>query len=427
MKNSHYIFDDDYGQHDLKLQQQVINYLEQFSALKKILIIPPDITRKHSQAGIITNIIYQHLYQKVKIDILPALGTHHPMSQSEIQDMFGSEIPLSCFIEHKWEKDTVKIGEISNEVLKEISEGYLDEKLEISINKIILQGNYDQIISVGQVLPHEVVGMSNYTKNIAIGCGGKEIINKSHYLGAVIGLESLIGKDCSPVRKLLDYIEEKMLINLPLSYILTVNEANINPVNGLSNLKGIFSGRGREIFNQAVALSQKVNINYVDKQVDKFVVYLNPAEFVSLWLSNKAIYRTRTAIADNGELIVVAPGLKRVGENNYFDYLIQKYGYAGQEKIIEFVKLNQELQENLAVPAHLIHGSTEGRFKVTYVSDLISENIIKKVNYNYMSLQQFNRNMDLAKLNSGWNLIQGNSIYYISDPATGLWVYKNRS
>ena len=421
MDNIFYEFteeDDEY----LKLKENVIRYLDNLGKLSKILIVPPDYTRKHSQAGIITKIIYEELKDTVKIDILPATGTHKPITGEEIKDMFGESIPSNLFIDHDWQNDTVKIGEIPENFLGKISDGYLNEDLDVEINKLILNKDYDKIISIGQVLPHGVVGMANYTKNIVVGCGGKDIINKSHYLGAIYGLERLIGKDHSPVRKLYDYIEENMLKELPIDYILTVNKASISEETGLSGLSGIFIGNNREVFNRAVSLSQKVNITYINKSVDKFVVYLNPKEFVSMWLCNKAIYRTRSAIADNGEIIIVASGLRTIGENDKFDYLIKKYGYVGTDQVVSLVKKNKELRDNLAVPAHLIHGSPEDRFEVTYVSDNISKELINKVGYNYLSLDELNEIYNIAELETGWNNLGDEDIYYIEDPATGLWV-----
>jgi len=318
--------------------------------------------------------------------------------------------------------DTTKIGTVPSAFIKKISEGYMSSNISVEINEELLNSKYDLIISIGQVLPHGVVGMANYTKNIVVGCGGKEIINKSHYLGAIYGLERLIGKDHSPVRRLYDYIENEFLTDLPINYILTVNEAKVDRKTGLSKFYGLYIGKNREAFNMAVKRSQDININYIKKPIKKLIVYLDPSEFMSTWLCNKAIYRTRSAIANDGEIIIIAPGLEMIGENEDFDYLIKKYGYVDKEKIIELVKNNKELQENLAVPAHLIHGSSEGRFKITYVSDNIPEDIINKVNYNYMTMDQLYNNYNVEQLEPGWNNLNNEEIYYIEDPATGLWV-----
>jgi len=239
----------------------IMKYLSQLEyRYKNILILPPDSSRKHSQAGMITNIIYNEIKDETnKVNIMPAIGTHNKMSEEELEDMFGADIPQNRFLVHDWRKDTKKIGEVPQEIVREISQNHFEESIIVKINEKIAENQFDKIISIGQVLPHEVVGMSNYTKNIVVGCGGKEIIDKSHYLGAVYGIENIIGRDHSPVRKLYDYIENNFLKEIPIDYILTVNKSGINE-DGLSDLAGIFIGENRGAFNKAVKLSKEINI-----------------------------------------------------------------------------------------------------------------------------------------------------------------------
>ncbi|SDM34136.1 protein of unknown function [Halarsenatibacter silvermanii] len=420
--------DDDGGITRNELKEIISEYIEKKVAGKnKILIIPPDGTRFHSGAGMITEMIYKKLKenQEIEIDIMPALGTHEPMGKKALKNMFG-DIPYENFIRHRWRKDTVKIGEISRDYLAELSEGRFADSIEVKINEKVVMGDYDRIISIGQVQPHVVVGMANYTKNIVVGCGGEEIINKSHYLGAVYGLERLIGRDHSPVRKLYDRIQKNMFSDLPLDYVLTVNRSHINQDRGLSDILGIFIGDDRETFSRAVNLSQQNNINYFDKPIQKFVVYLDPDEFSSTWLGNKAIYRTRLAVADGGEIIIAAPGLKTIGEDEEFDRIIRKYGYINKKKAMKLTEQNEDLQENLAVAAHLIHGSPEGRFKVTYACNPEFSSEIKNVNYNHIPLNQAEDKYEIESLEPGFNEINGEKIYYIENPATGVWVYQER-
>jgi len=392
-----------------------------------VLIIPPDATRKHSRAGIITNIIYHKLIDSVEnIDIMPALGTHSPMEEEKLIDMFGDDIPLRCFKVHRWREDTVKIGEVPEKFINEVSEGKLNESIDVKINERLLDNKYDKIISIGQVLPHEVVGMANYTKNIVVGCGGKEIINCSHYLGAVYGLERLIGRDHSPVRRVYDYVEENLLYHIPLDYLLTVNKSSVDSRTGLAELVGIFIGRDRDVFEKAVELSRAYNIDFLETSVKKFVVYLSPEEFKSTWLGNKAIYRTRLAIAEGGELIIIAPGLETMGEDDEFDKLIRKYGYVSKEEVHELAKQNKDLQENLAVAAHLIHGSPEGEFKVRYASDNISAEELNEVGYSHIPLAEAKSQYDPEQLDQGINNIKEEKIYYIENPAVGLWAEKDK-
>ena len=396
---------------------------EQGKELKKVLLIPPDITRAHSGAGDITRMYYNILKDSCQVDIMPALGTHMPMAHEEIDIFFGPDIPKERFIVHNWREDVVKIGQVPGEYISQISGGLIDEPIDVEINRLLLDESYDLIISIGQVVPHEVVGMANYSKNIFVGCGGMDIINKSHMLGAVFGMERIMGRDHSPVRKVFDYCEEHFIKDMPLLYVLTVTT---NSAEGVQ-IHGLFVGRDRSLFEQAVKLSQQKNLEYVDKPLHKVVVYLDEQEFKSTWLGNKAIYRTRMAIADNGELIVLAPGVRQFGEDKENDRLIRKYGYVGRLKVLELFKENKDLQENQSVAAHLIHGSSDGRFAITYAPGYLTKQEIEGVNYKYMDLREALKKYDPTKLKDGFNILEdGQEIFYISNPALGLWADKSK-
>lgn len=394
------------------------------ATVKNILLIPPDHTRKHSGLGELTAFLYRELRKTNRsVAVMPAVGTHSLMTGQQTKEMFGPEIPSSAFITHRWREDAVSIGVIPVDFVSEVSEGEIAESIDVRVNRNIVNGRYDLMISLGQVLPHEVVGMANYGKNIFVGCGGEEMINKSHYIGAVYGLERLIGRDHSPVRKLYDYAEKNFLNNIPLIYFLTVNGTLVSGAEHTA-LAGLFIGRERTVFEAAVKLSQATNIVKLDRKVKKIIAYLDEREFTSTWMGCKAIYRTRLAIEDGGELIVVAPGLETLGEDPQLDRLLRKYGYVGKTRIMEYVRDNPELQENLAAPAHLIHGSTEGRFSVTFVSDRISKEELESVNFKHLSLEKFKAMYNDRELCHGYNhLADGEEIFLIHNPATGLWVY----
>lgn len=389
---------------------------------KKVLLLPPDYTRSHSKAGLIVRVLYQLLSPSCQVDIMPALGTHAPVSAEERKKMFGPEIPEERFFVHDWRHDVEKIGEIPGEVVSEVSGGKVDYPVKVEINKRLLDKTYDLIISIGQVVPHEVVGMANYSKNIFVGCGGKDFINKSHFLGAVYGMERLMGRDYSPVRRLFDYAEEKFLTSLPLQYILTVTTSNQLE----TKLHGLFIGRDRSIFEEAVKLSQKHNMDLLEAPLQKVVVYLDSEEFKSTWLGNKAIYRTRMAIADGGELIILAPGVKQFGEDQLIDGLIRKYGYIGTEKILKFVRENEDLRNNLSAAAHLIHGSSEDRFKIVYAPGSLSREEVEAVNFHYMPLPEALQKYNPKRLENGFNNVNGEEIFYISNPALGLWALREK-
>ena len=418
---------------------------------RKVLLLPPDITRSHSGAGLIVQLLWQMLTSKgSEIQIMPALGTHVPMTRAEQVRMYGAEIPESAFLAHDWRNDTCRIGEIPSAFVSGVSGGRVDFPIPIEVNKRLISGQYDLIVSIGQVVPHEVVGMANYSKNIFVGCGGKEIIDKSHFLGAVYGLERLMGRDHSPVRKVFDYGEEQFSSDIPLQYILTVvatgqgapastpaaagagvdagvdADVDAAAVATAPRICGLYAGRERQLFEAAVRLSQARNLCLLDAPLKKVVVYLDPEEFKSTWLGNKAIYRTRMAIADGGELLIIAPGLKHFGEDDLIDALIRKYGYAGTDKVLEWVETEDDLRNCLSAAAHLIHGSSEGRFKITYAPGHVSAAEIEQVHFNYAPLDDMLRRYDPQQLRDGFNTMpDGEQIFYVSNPALGLWALRD--
>jgi nickel-dependent lactate racemase len=405
-----------------ELNEAIFSTLEKLGKKKRVLAIPPDFTRYHSQAGPITDLLYDY-YKDSLTDVLPALGTHYAMTDREIETMYKG-VPKNLFRVHNWKKDLTTVGIVPPEFISEVSEGKVNYHWTAQVNKLLVEGNYDLILSIGQVVPHEVVGMANYNKNIFVGTGGSEGINKSHYLGAVYGMERMMGRADTPVRKVLNYASENFTSHLPIVYIQTV--IGKNNKNELV-IKGLFIGDDYECFKSAADLSLEVNFEMLDKPLKKVVVYLDPEEFKSTWLGNKSIYRTRMAIADNGELIVLAPGLKSFGEDKEIDRLIRKYGYKTTPEILKLVEENDELKNNLSAAAHLIHGSSENRFKITYCPGTITKEEIESVNFNYAPLTDMVKKYNPEKLKDGFNkMSDGEEIFYISNPALGLWSSKDR-
>ncbi|PKL83561.1 MAG: D-mannonate epimerase [Ignavibacteriae bacterium HGW-Ignavibacteriae-3] len=404
------------------LREAVYSTLAKLGMKKKVLAIPPDFTRYHSQAGILTAYIYQY-YKESLTDILPALGTHTAMSDGQLNKMFKG-IPHNLFRVHDWKNDLATLGEVPSEFINKVSEGKLDYSWPAQVNKLLVEGNHDLILSIGQVVPHEVVGMANYNKNIFVGTGGREGINKSHFLGAVYGMERMMGRADTPVRKVLNYASDNFANHLPIIYVLTVvaKDASGNLV-----VRGLFIGDDHETFELAAALSLKVNFELLDKPLNKVVVYLDPSEFKSTWLGNKSVYRTRMAIADGGELIVLAPGLKEFGEDKTIDGLIRKYGYVTTPEVLKFVEENDDLKNNLSAAAHLIHGSSEGRFKITYCPGYLSREEINSVNFSYADLNEMTAKYNPDLLKDGINIMpDGEEIFFISNPALGLWAFKEK-
>jgi len=404
-----------------ELQHSLTSTFEKLGFKKKVLAIPPDYTRFHSFAGKITELAWEH-FGKTLTDILPALGTHSPMTSEQIQSMFG-HVPQNLFRIHNWRNDLATLGEVPSSYIKEVSEGKLDYSWPAQVNKLLIEGDFDLILSIGQVVPHEVIGMANYNKNIFVGTGGAEGINKSHFLGAVYGMERIMGRPLNPVRNVLNYASDHFGNKLPIIYIQTV--VGKTEENELC-IKGLYMGDDEECFLKAADLSLRVNFTMVDKPLKKVVVYLDPSEFKSTWLGNKSIYRTRMAIEDDGELIVLAPGLKEFGEDPEIDRLIRKYGYQTTEEILDATNNNAELQNNLSAAAHLIHGSSEDRFKITYCPGKITKEEIESVNYQYADLKTTINLYNPETLRDGYNTINGEEVFFISNPALGLWAHKSR-
>jgi len=385
---------------------------------KSVLILPPDHTRAFSGGGMIANMLWHKLKDACRVDIMPALGTHAPMTREEWSSFFG-DIPYEKMIIHNWRTDVERVGDVPGGYVSEISGGISSDPIPVELDRRLLGGEYDLIVSVGQVVPHEVVGMANYSKNIFVGCGGSGMINASHMLGAFYGMERIMGRDHSPVRKVFDYAEEHFIADLPITYILTVCAGG-----GRTDIRSLYIGRDRALFEKAVESSRRLNLDSVPRPFTKAVVALDKDEFHSTWLGNKAIYRTRMAMARGGELIIIAPGVSRFGEDKENDRLIRKYGYCGREKVLELVKTEEELKANLSAAAHLIHGSADGKFRVTYCAGGLTEAEVRSVGFDYADPAETAKKYRVSELKPGYNTVNGEEIFYISDPAQGLWIYE---
>ena len=405
-----------------ELRKGLFEALDKLGQRKKALIVPPDMTRFHSRAGDITSLIYEYYGEAVK-DILPALGTHTPMSGDELSCMFRG-VPQELFRIHDWRNDVVTIGTIPAEYISMITEGAVNYNWPAQLNRLIANGGHDLIISVGQVVPHEVIGMANYNKNLLVGTGGPEGINKSHFIGAVYGMERIMGRADNPVRQLLNEADSRFMNHLPVVYIHTVIGRDTT---GKLVVRGLFIGDDEENFINAADLSLKVNFSTVESPLKKVVVYLDPAEFKSTWLGNKSIYRTRMAMADKGELIIIAPGVKEFGEDREIDRLIRKYGYSGTPAVLKATEENEELRNNLSAAAHLIHGSSEGRFSITYCPGHLTREEMESVHFKYGNINKMMQQYSPDLLKDGINKMpDGEEIFYISNPALGLWAAKER-
>lgn len=394
--------------------------IEDLPMAASILLVPPDITRCYSYSGPITAYLYNRLSEDARVNIMPALGTHRAMTREEQIVLFGADIPEEAYLYHDWRKDTVNIGTVPAKAVKEMTEGKCCIDVPVEVDRRVVSGAYDLIISVGQVVPHEVVGMANYSKNILVGLGGRHMINKSHMIGAICNMEKIMGNTDSPVRALFDYGESHFLKNVPLVYVLTVTTQK----EGAAVVHGVFAGAARRVFEQACELARAVNIIHVPKRAKKVVAYLEPEEFSTTWVGNKAVYRTRMMIEDGGELLVIAPGLKSFGENQEVDALIRRYGYRGTPYTMELV--NQGVFQNAAMAAaHMIHSSSEGRFGITYAvnPEFVSKEEMEQTGYKYMDIGAALSRYPIHEFQDGYRTMDdGEEIYVVKAPALGLWI-----
>ena len=403
-------------------QPALIEAWKQLGQRERVLAIPPDFTRYPSQAGPITCLAHQH-FGTALTDVMPALGTHVPMPDWQLDRMFPT-LPKSLIRHHDWRNDVETIGEVPREFVHQVTEGIFDQPWPAQLNKKVWRGGHDLILSIGQVVPHEVIGMANYNKNLFVGTGGVSGINESHFIGAAYGMERMMGRTQTPLRLILNEAQRLYCQDLPLVFVLTVVTVGSS---GEFVINGIYMGDDEECFERAAQLSREVNFTLLDQRPDKVVVYLDPEEFHSTWLGNKAIYRTRMAIADNGELIILAPGVKSFGEDPEIDRLIRRYGYRTSEEILALVEDHEELRANLSAAAHLIHGSPENRFTVTYCPGGLTQSEIESVGYQYGSLSEFSERYPPESLTEGYqDLPNGERIFFIKHPALGLWSSRDR-
>ncbi len=406
-----------------RISELIDSMLQKLGKLDRVLLLPPDYTRYHSYAGEITCMIYERIKNQSYVEIMPAVGTHAGMSGDEITSMFPG-IPHEQFRLHEWQKDVINMGTIDPGTTHELTGGLVDWPVDCEINRTLNEGNWDQIISVGQLVPHELIGIANYNKNILIGTGGKDIIGKTHMIGALYGTEKMMGHISSPVRNVLNYMSRNFIGHLPITYILTVRG---NDGKNQIVTRGIFAGDDEECYLQGAKLCQQVNISLLNKAYKKVVAFLDPEEFKTVWVGNKAMLRTRMCIADGGELIILCAGIHAFGENSFSDSFIRKYGYRDTQSLLQIVRDSGELMENLVPLSQMVISDTNNRFKVTYAAKKISRAEIESVFCNYADYDEVVKKYDPFQLKEGENIMpDGEEIFYVSKPAQGLWAEINR-
>ena len=390
---------------------------------RRVLLLPPDLTRAHSGAGWITETIYNLLPKSCDIHVIPTLGQHVPHTEAENKWMFGS-IPHERIHAHDWRDGVVRVGTIPAALVKETTGGNADWEIPVDLNTSLMEEPWDLIINIGHVVPHEVLGFANHNKNYFIGLGGKETICASHMAAGVYGIENNLGNLITPLRACYNWAEDKFLDRLPDVYFQVVMKRD--PQNKLVHT-GVFVGDDLETYLQAARLSREVNITTFEKPIKKIVAHMQGDEFRSTWVANKAVYRTRMAMADGGELLIIAPGLERFGEQPEVDALIRKYGYAPTTEVLDLYKKNADLQDLAHGAAHLIHGTSEGRFTIRYAPGHLTRADIEQAKFAYADYNETLKRYPIDRLKEGWNTMpDGEEIFYISTPSAGLWSTKQR-
>ena len=390
---------------------------------RRVLLLPPDITRAHSGAGRLTEILYNLLQDESEVHVIPTLGQHVPHTSEENRRMFGA-IPEERIHPHDWRGGCVRLGEIPAEFVREVSRGAADWAIPVVVNRMLIEGRWDLVVNVGHVVPHEVLGFANHNKNYFIGLAGKEMICAAHMAAACYGIENNLGTLTTPLRACFNKAEEDYLADLPDLYVQIVMARNQQ---GELVQTGLYVGDDLETYLEAARQSRQQNITVLDEPLQKVVCVMQGDEFFSTWVANKAIYRTRMALADGGELVVIAPGLKRFGEQPEVDRLIRRYGYVETPQVMEAYRTDPALQDLAHAAAHLMHGSCEGRFSITYAPGHLSKEEIEGVNFRYADLGETLAKYPPDRLREGFNdLPDGQRVFFIPTPSAGLWATREK-
>lgn len=392
---------------------------------RRVLLLPPDLTRAHSGAGWITETLYHLLPGSCDTHVIPTLGQHVPHTEAENRWMFGS-IPPERIHPHDWRNGVTRVGLIPASKVAETTGGRADWDIPVDLNTMLVSEKWDLIINIGHVVPHEVLGFANHNKNYFIGLGGKETICASHIAAGVYGIENNLGNLITPLRACYNWAEERFLGNLPDVYLQVVMQRDEN--NTLVH-SGVYVGDDLETYLMAARRSRSQNITLFDHPVKKIVAVMQADEFRATWVANKAVYRTRMAMADGGELLIIAPGVERFGEQPEVDALIRKYGYQSTAKVLDLYRRpeNGDMRDIAHGTAHLLHGTSEGRFTIRYATKSLSKKEIEGVHYAHADLGEALARYNPATMKEGWNTLpDGEEVFFISTPSAGLWSLREK-
>lgn len=370
------------------LRQIVEESLADIPTNLSILAVIPD-TSRDDNTHLIFPIIAKILQNHSKFDALVAQGTHPPISEDEKLEKVGLKSFKGEIFDHDWNNPDklTKIGKISVEEVSKITNGSFAQDIDLTINKLIL--DYDFILILGATVPHEVAGFAGGAKYFFPGISGTELTNATHWIGALAGIENIIGRVETPTRHLI----EKAADFIPKKIINFNSVCSRDSVNQLQT-HALFVGSFRDSFRKACEISWQVHIKTVNQKYKRVVAILDK-HYTELWTGGKASYKLGGVIEDGGELIIYAPHLTEISITH--GKAIEKFGYAPIEKVKELVANSDELSKNLCVAAHLAHVSYAGlrespkefKYQITLASQ-VDRATCEKVNLKFADFRDFN-------------------------------------
>ena len=323
---------------------------------KRVLVLTPDATRTCPLPMMIRAIQTVVGAKAAKLDFMVALGTHTPLPQKEILKLYGltaqqkqTQFPDSLFLNHRWDRPQTfrRIGYLSEEEIEKVSQGHLREKVPIDINKIIY--DYDLVVILGPVFPHEVVGFSGGAKYLFPGISGGEFLHFFHWLGAVITCRNIIGIKDTPVRQLINRAAQK--IDLPIHCISMV-------VNSDAGLCGLYVGDADRAWSEAADLSSKIHI-VTKKRPYRIVFGRTPQMYDEIWTAGKVMYKLEQVVAEQGKLIIYAPHIHDISRT--WGTYLEKIGYHVRDYFL--AQMDQFKDIPRGVLAHSTHVRGTGAYQ----------------------------------------------------------------
>jgi lactate racemase len=380
---------------------------------ERVLAIIPDRTRDDN-THVLFPIASDFLRKRgvAAFDVLVAQGTHPPMSEAQkLLKIGGTDFDGHLF-DHRWDEpeELITLGELSAATVRELTGGLIEQSIPVSINKLLAPGTYATVIVFGATVPHEVAGFAGGAKYFFPGVAGPELTHTTHWLGALAGIENIIGRVETPTRRLIEAATE-----LISARIISLNTVVSREANGELVTYALFAGEIRDAFRRAAEVSRQVHIRYTGRKYKKVIALLDP-HYDELWVGGKASYKLGAIIKEGGELIIYAPHLTKLSETH--GTLIEKYGYAPLESVRDMLGVSPELRENLCIAAHLAHVTYAGRldaegrivprYRITMASGL-DEETCRRVNLGYLDYRSFDFEADddtLIVENAGRDLYQ---------------------